>query len=303
MCSNCRGHPTRTLVVQRWRRGSAKKSWTHLWNASGVGGIMPSQRRNQGRAPLAPPGQTPRQNIRDRMHGTYDHYKDIKEGSCKEALAIMWDTHWWALVATALLDEKIERPHHSLSHSYQCSRRCKHSGSYCQRSWAGSCQDRAPQEEACQGGSSKRWAQSPSPRQLRGACHFWGWPWRGHQSWGAPSAYLGRHGRDQSRRGWPVGPASPWPTPEGVPSQSRRVDNSQLTLLPELSFNNSSEWVRWHAEQLETPIWWQELSKVPIQTDVQEFVWQIQALFQLFKVSSHAQGVDNNFWCCQSLSP
>ena len=81
----------------------------------------------------------------------------------------------------------------------------------------------------------------------------------------------------------------------GVPGISRRGDNSQLTLPPEPSFNNSSEWVRWCAEQLETPTWWQELSEVPSQMDVQEFVRSVQALFQLPKASNHAPGVDNDY--------
>ena len=52
--------------------------------------------------------------------------------------------------------------------------------------------------------------------------------------------------------------------------------------------------MRWHAKQLETPTWWQELSEVPSQMDVQEFVGQVQASLQLPKVSSHAQEVTND---------
>ena len=78
------------------------------------------------------------------MHATYDHYKDLKEESCKETLAIMLDAHQWALAAVALLDEKIERLSHSLSSNHWHLRSHKHSGSHCQRFWAGSHQDRAP---------------------------------------------------------------------------------------------------------------------------------------------------------------
>ena len=135
----------------------------------------------------------------------------------------------------------------------------------------------------------------PQPQAVKKACHFWRQPWRGHQSQGAPSTHLGRHRSGQGRRGWPRGPASPWPTPGEVPDQSRRGDNSQLTLPPEPSFNNSSRWVKCFVEQLKTPTWWQELSMVPNQMDVQEFTRWIWASFQLPKASSHTQGVDNNY--------
>ena len=101
--------------------------------------------------------------FQDRMCATYDHFKDLREESCEEALAVVKDTHWWALVATALLKEKIERLSHSLSCGHWLSRSYKHSGSHHKRSKAGSHQDRAPQAEVHQGGSSKRQAQSPTP--------------------------------------------------------------------------------------------------------------------------------------------
>ena len=50
----------------------------------------------------------PQAEFHDKMHATYDHFKDVREGSCEEALAVVWDAHWWALAATALLEEKIE---------------------------------------------------------------------------------------------------------------------------------------------------------------------------------------------------
>ena len=58
---------------------------------------------------------------------------------------------------------------------------------------------------------------------------------------------------------------------EGFLPRAEGGDDSQLTLLPMPSFNNSSKWVKWCAEQLKTLAWWQELSEVPSQTDVQEF--------------------------------
>ena len=71
--------------------------------------------------------------------------------------------------------------------------------------------------------------------------------------------------------------------------------NPKLTLSPEPSFNNRSEWVRWHAKQLETLTWWWKLSNVPGQMDVQEFVRQVWASFWLPEVNCHAQGVANDY--------
>ena len=49
---------------------------------------------------------------------TYNHFRDLKEGSCKQALAVAWDAHRQALAAAALLKDKIERLSHSISHSH-----------------------------------------------------------------------------------------------------------------------------------------------------------------------------------------
>ena len=46
---------------------------------------------------------------------------------------------------------------------------------------------------------------------------------------------------------------------------------------------------------------WQELSEVPSQMDIQEFVRQVQAPFQLPNASSHAQEVTND--CSVLLAP
>ena len=67
-------------------------------------------------------------------------------------------------------------------------------------------------------------------------------------------------------------------------------------MLSEPSLNNRSEWVKWHAKQLNTPAWWPELSEVPSQSDVKEFVRRIWASFQLPKVSSCAQEVTNDYF-------
>ena len=82
---------------------------------------------------------------------------------------------------------------------------------------------------------------------------------------------------------------------EGLLARAEGGDNFQLTMSPEPSLNNSSEWVRLYAKQLKIMTWWWELSKVPGQTDVQEFVRQVWVSCQLPKVSSHAQGVTNDY--------
>ena len=43
-----------------------------------------------------------------RTHATYNHFKNMWHDSCKEALAMMRNTHWWVLMAMALLEEYIK---------------------------------------------------------------------------------------------------------------------------------------------------------------------------------------------------
>ena len=62
---------------------------------------------------------------------TYDHFRDLKEGSCKQAIAMAWDAHRQALVAMALLEDKIERLSHSVSHGHWQSGSQKQSCSHC----------------------------------------------------------------------------------------------------------------------------------------------------------------------------
>ena len=112
----------------------------HLWHRQDHAQLDDELR--QGFAGVSRPD--PQAEYQDRMCTTYEHYKDLKEEACGEALAIIWDAHQQALAAIALLDEKIERLSHSLSHGHQHSRSHKHWGSHHQRSQAGSHQDRAP---------------------------------------------------------------------------------------------------------------------------------------------------------------
>ena len=78
------------------------------------------------------------------------------------------DNHQWTLVAAALLEDKIERMSCSLSCSHQCSRNCRCLGSHrWKRSQTVDYQTKVPQAMSHDGDPAKRWAQSPSPSQLR----------------------------------------------------------------------------------------------------------------------------------------
>ena len=85
------------------------------------------------------------------------------------------------------------------------------------------------------------------------------------------------------------------PNLEGFLAGAEGGDNHWQPLLPKPSHNNSFEWVKSCVNQLETLTWWWELSEVPIQVDIQEFARWVWASFQLPKVSSHAQGVANDY--------
>ena len=66
------------------------------------------------------------------------------QGSCEGDLAVVRDTHWQALVAAVLLEDKKERLNHSLSHGHQCSGSHRCLGSHWQRSQTLSHQTRVP---------------------------------------------------------------------------------------------------------------------------------------------------------------
>ena len=100
---------------------------------------------------------------------TYDQFKDMTQGSCEEALAVVRDAHQQALAATALLEDKIERLNLSLSCSCQCSgsHECsgshRHSASHWWRSWTGSHQTKVPQVKSCQGSQPEGKLSPPTP--------------------------------------------------------------------------------------------------------------------------------------------
>ena len=280
MYASYRGYLAKALVMWRWRRGPTKIFWTPLGNASSIGRITASQRRDWVGALPALPGQTCRWKFGIRcMPHLY-----------KEALAIAQDAHQWALVATALLEEKIERLSCSLSHGCQHSRGCKHSGSCFQRYQAGSHQGRAPQAEVHQGGHLR---DGPNPPALGGpgGASPLRTALKRTPELGSP---VHLPGETWMKPGWKkrtLGPASPQPLPGRFPGQSWGGDDPQQALPPKPSHKDSAELVRWQV----TLTWWQEVYVVPGQSDIQEFVRRGQASFQLPLVSSHAQGVTNDY--------
>ena len=54
-------------------------------------------------------------------------------------------------------------------------------------------------------------------------------------------------------------------------------------LMPEPSLDNSSEWVTWRANQVDTLTWWLEMSVVPGEREVEEFVWKVWANLNYLK--------------------
>ena len=97
-----------------------------------------------------------------------DRFMDVSWDSCEEALAAARDAHQRVLVAVALLEDKIEKMSHSLSHSCWCSRSCRCSGSHqWRRSQPAYHWTKVLQAASHHGDPARKWDQSPSPSQLR----------------------------------------------------------------------------------------------------------------------------------------
>ena len=67
--------------------------------------------------PAGTPRHNPQANYSTRNCATYDRFNDMKWCSCEEALAVVRDNQQQALVAAALLEDKIEKLSCSLSQS------------------------------------------------------------------------------------------------------------------------------------------------------------------------------------------
>ena len=74
-----------------------------------------------GQRSTSTPWQPPWSEFQQRVCETYNNFWDLKEGSCKQALAMAWDVHRWLLAAVALLRDKIERLSCSVSHGWRWS--------------------------------------------------------------------------------------------------------------------------------------------------------------------------------------
>ena len=61
-------------------------------------------------------------------------------------------------------------------------------------------------------------------------------------------------------------------------------DDCDWCSMPEPPYDNSNEWVKWHAHQVETLAWWPELQRIPNQTDTVQFARWVWASFQMPKV-------------------
>ena len=150
MYTSYSGHPENTLVMRKWRRVSTKKFWTLLKNASSIGrNVQPGKRLRQSPTSASRPPLPA--EFQARVTTTYNHFRDLKEGSCEEALATVQDAHWQTFVATTLLEEKVERLNHSGSQGHQCLGSHRWSGSHrYRRSLLASCPSPVPQVASCQ---------------------------------------------------------------------------------------------------------------------------------------------------------
>ena len=80
-------------------------------------------------------------------------------------------------------------------------------------------------------------------------------------------------------------------------------DSYWQELTPEPFLNNSSEWVTWRANHINTLTWWLELSAVPGERDVEEFTQKVWALFELPQRRSHVQDTTDNYSAPPPSSP
>ena len=72
-------------------------------------------------------------------------------------------------------------------------------------------------------------------------------------------------------------------------------DDPQWTSMPEPFPQKNNEWVHWHAQHVEMPMWWQELQEVPSQSDIKEFTQRVCVSLQVPKAKCHASKVENDY--------
>ena len=159
--------PGKMLCDEEMEKHVCQKIWDsvkeHLWHRQVPTLLGEESRWN----PANIPRLDPKANYSARNHATYDRFRHVKHGSCKEALAIARYTHQQALAAAVLLGEKIERFSCSLSHSHWCSGSHWCSSSCQWGSWTVGCQTKVLQVTSCHGDPAWRWPKSPSPSQSK----------------------------------------------------------------------------------------------------------------------------------------
>ena len=149
-------------VKRRQKNALARTSWIPSKNAFGVNGHLHHWRAGQRWSPAGTPSPGPHTRFTAAYHANYERFTATKQDSCREVLAMVRDTHWRALVAVALLVDRIERMGHSLSHQHSGSH--QNSGSHqWRRSQTMEHQTEVPQVMSCHGDTAKRSAQSPIP--------------------------------------------------------------------------------------------------------------------------------------------
>ena len=108
-------------------------------------------------SPACIPRLDPQANFQARNCTTYDRFMAVRWDSCEEALVVARDAHRWALVAAALLEDKIDRIGHSLSCSHWHSRSCRCLGSHqWRRSWTADCWTKFSKVTSCHGDPTRR---------------------------------------------------------------------------------------------------------------------------------------------------
>ena len=216
------------------------------------------------------------------------------------------DAHQQALVAMALLEEDIEWLSHSVS--YRWSGSCRQSGSHRCRSQSAGHPSQAPWVEPCHGALSGK-LNHPVQLEWDGRLPLRNHPQkvaqRGTQQWRS------FHHQSQQQRTHLTGaqeveadlmcPPSLDPLQEdflGGEAPQLGIEGGDVfwwSSMPEPSLENSSEWVAWWANLVDTWTWWPELSMVPRERDVEEFARKVWASFELPKRRSHAQGTPSDY--------
>ena len=257
-------------------------------------------------SPVDIPRLDPQAKFDARNCTTYDRFMGIKQDYCKEALAMARDAHWWALAATTLWEDKIERMSCSHSHSHWCSGSHRHLGSYWQRkSHTVDHQTKVPQVMSCHGDPAKRWAQSLSPSQSRQQVTFShsspkSSPKRDISVKRTPPTNLGGESRPGDQSDWSRPEEEDLECPPSLEPHVQEFLRGEEMLLagagvgdsllqsstPEPSPTESAEWIKWHMQQLDMPAWWWELKEVPSQDNLQEFAQSVWASFEVPKVWS-----------------